>query len=227
MKPRSETFTPASSAPSVWPFGVRATATSTRPKICGDAALSRAQPARIALDACHARAEQDLLIARADAPLERPHQIRIASRHQLRGELDDAHAHPEGVEYARHLEPDDAAADDQQPAGEGRQLEGVGRIENARIVRQPRKPHGLRARGNDALIEVDALRAARAHHFEYVRAHEPPGAAHHIDLALLHEHFESAGQLRDYRALPGTQALHVELTRAQRDAAPAAPRGIR
>src|SRR2546429_2289904 len=43
----------------------------------------------------------------------------------------------------------------------------------SRIVRQPRKPHGLRARGNDALIEVDALRAARAHHFEYVRAHEP------------------------------------------------------
>src|SRR5207253_6861185 len=113
-------------------------------------------------------------------PPERTTQVEIAPLHEMRRELDDAHAHPEGVEYARHLEPDDAAADDQQPAGEGRQLEGVGRIENARIVRQPRKPRGLRARGNDALIEVDALRAARAHHFEYVRAHEPPGAAHHL-----------------------------------------------
>src|SRR5207237_9986977 len=79
---------------------------------------------------------------------------------------------------------------------------------------------------NDALIDVDALRAARAHHFEYVRAHEPPGAAHHIDLALLHENLESAGQLRDYRALPGTQALQVELRRAESDAARAHLLGI-
>ena len=73
---------------------------------------------------------------------------------------------------------------------------------------------------------MDALRAARAHHFEYVRAHEPPGAAHHIDLALLHEDLESAGQLRDYRALPGTQALQVELRRAESDAARAHLLGI-
>src|SRR5207302_10645636 len=113
-----------------------------------------------------------------------------------------------------------------RPAAHGRQHEALGRSDTARTPRPPGKPHGLRARGNDAPTEVDALRAARAHHFEYVRAHEPPGAAHHIDLALLHEDLESAGQLRDYRALLGTQALQVELRRAVCDAVAAHRLGL-
>ena len=126
MKPRSDTLTPAASAPIALPFGARPTATSTRSYSAAAGALSPAKLTRIPsasrLDLRDLGAQQDLLVARANALLQRPHQIGIAPRHELRGELDDAHAAAERVVDAGHLKSDDAAADDQQPP---RQLPAV------------------------------------------------------------------------------------------------------
>ena len=84
MKPRSQTFTPATPRRYL-PFGTRPTATSTRSKPAA-AALSPVeahfQPGGLRLDACDLGAEQDLLIARADALLERAYQVRIAAGHE-------------------------------------------------------------------------------------------------------------------------------------------------
>ena len=44
-------------------------------------------------------------------------------------------------------------------------------------------------------------------------------AAHHVDLALLGEHGQAVGQLRDHLVLPGTQLVPIDLRRRENDAA--------
>ena len=46
------------------------------------------------------------------------HQVRVAARDQLLGELDDRHARAERVVDGRQLEADDPAADHQQALGD-------------------------------------------------------------------------------------------------------------
>ena len=127
-----------------------------------------AQAGGLRLDRGDLGVEEDLLVARPDAALERTHQVRIAARHQLPGELDHADLGAEGVVHARHLESDDAAADHQQSAGEFRQLQRAAGVDDARIIRQSGQPHRLRAGGDDALLEADALGAARPHDLDDV-----------------------------------------------------------
>ena len=104
------------------------------------------------------------------ALLERPHQVRIGARHELRRELDHANLRAERVVHGRHLEADDAAADDQQPLRHVAELERAGRIDDARIVRDERQFDGLGARRDDALLEADLLRlAVVARDFDDVR----------------------------------------------------------
>ena len=80
----------------------------------------------------------------------------------------------ERIEHARHLESDDAAADDQHRAGELRQFERIRGIDDARVLRQPGQPHRFRARGDDALLEADALDAGGALDLEHVGATKRP-----------------------------------------------------
>jgi len=44
-------------------------------------------------------------------------------------------------------------------------------------------------------------------------------SVHHAHLALLGEHIQAVGQLRDHAALPGSQAIPVDLRRPENDAA--------
>ena len=67
----------------------------------------------------------------------------------------------ERVVDGRHLEADDAAADDQQPLGHAVELERAGRVDHARIVvRDERQRDRLGAGGDDRLLEAHGLRAA-------------------------------------------------------------------
>src|SRR6185312_17231416 len=187
---------------------------------------SHAQSLGQRLDLRHSRAQQDLLVAGADAPLERTHQIRVAARHELRCQLDDTHAAANGIVDASHLEPDDAAADDEQPARELGQLQRIGRVHDARILGQARQPYRLGASRDDALLEANALRAAVAHHLEHVRAHEAPRPLDHFDLALLRERAQAPGQPLDDRALPAAQLIEVDLRRTEGAAAGAHLLGV-
>ena len=83
---------------------------------------SHAQSFGQRLDLRYLRAEQDLLIATAYPALERPHQVRITAGNELRSQLHDTDPAAERVIDTSHLEPNDAAADDQQAAGKLRQL---------------------------------------------------------------------------------------------------------
>ena len=185
-----------------------------------------AQPGSLRRNASHLSAEQDLLIARADAPLERTQQVRIGPRHQRAGELDETHRSTERIEDARHLESDDAAADDQHWTRERRHFECIRGIDDARVLRQTRQAHGFRARGDDALLEADAFDAARAFDLEHVGTGEASDAAHHLDLALPGEHREPPGQLRDHGSLPVSQPRAIYLWRAEGDPARAHLLGI-
>ena len=71
--------------------------------------------------------------------------------------------------------------------GELAELERAGRIDDARIARQPRQHRGLAAGGDDALIEVDELARAVALDLELLRRREARRAAHDANLALLRE----------------------------------------
>ena len=82
--------------------------------------------------------EQDLLVARLEALLERLHEVRIGARHQLAGELDHRELRAQRGIHRGHLEADDAAADDQQPLRHAAELQRAGGIDDARIVRDER-----------------------------------------------------------------------------------------
>src|SRR5476651_1686297 len=154
------------------------------------------------LDARHLGPRQNLFIARANALLERPHEIRVASGHELRQKLNDADAAAERVIYACHLKSDDATADDEELAVKLRKLQSPIRVHDARIIRQAWQPHRLGACRNDALLEADARGAGIAYHLDDVRAHELSNAVHNFHLALLREQLQAPRELLHDGSLP-------------------------
>ena len=178
-----------------------------------------AQALRRRLDAGHLRAEQDAFVAPRDALLERPHQVAVAARHQPRRQLDDADRDAERVVHAGHLEADDAAADHQQALGQV-ELERAGGVDDARIVRQARQPHRLRARGDDALLEARRCALRRpASTCELVRARRTSRRRGSPSTLRC---FASASRPPVRRAttrvLPVAQLRGIDLGRAERDA---------
>ena len=65
-----------------------------------------------------------------------------------------------------------------------------------------------------------------AHDLDDVRAHEAPRAAHHLDLALLRQHPQPAGELGDDGGLPRAQLARSMLRLTEGDAALAHLRGV-
>ena len=64
---------------------------------------------------------------------ERAHEVLVRARYQRVHQLDHRDLRAERVVHRRHLEPDDAAADDQQALRHPAELERAGRIDDARI----------------------------------------------------------------------------------------------
>ena len=164
------------------------------------------------------RIHHNARVALLDALLQRPHQIAVGARHQSVGELHDGHCHSKRVVNARHFQTDDSAADDQQALAILRQLERAGRVDDARIVRKSGQSHRLGSGGDDALLEVDALRAVGRLQLQRVRTDELGLAAQHVDLALPGEHREPVGELGYDPILPGTQLLAIDRRRCKHDA---------
>ena len=223
MKPRASTRTPAASAPIDRPFG-RASDRDQHVIVgvgAAGAILGREAHLQALLRRRHAGdlgVEQDLAVARPDALFERAHQVRIAAGHQLRRELDHADLRTQGIEHAGHLQSDDAAADHQEASWILRQLERAARVDDARIVRHERQPHRLGTGGDDAMLEANAFAAAALGDLEHMRADELADAAYHLDLALLGQHGQSAGQLAHHARLPGAQLAGVHPGRLEHNA---------
>ncbi len=142
MKPRSVTFTPAASAPIESPLGRRPTATRIASKRSCRGSLSlgalprsvTVSPSAAGLDLLHFGSDQDRFVAATDAALEHLDQIGVGAGHQSIEQLDHGHLGAQRVVDGGELEPDDAAADHQQPLRDLAQLERRGRVPHARIV---------------------------------------------------------------------------------------------
>ena len=145
-------------------------------------------------------------------------EVGIGARHQLVHELDHGHLAAERAVHRRHLQADDAAADDEQSAGNIGEFERVGRIHQARIVPgEAGQFHRLRAGGDDALLERDQLRAVDAVDLDLVQRHEPADAGDHAHLALLGHAGQALGQLADHLVLVRAQRIEGDLRLAERD----------
>jgi hypothetical protein len=66
------------------------------------------------------------------------HQIAVGSRHQDLEHLHHIDSRAEGRIDGCHLEPDDAATDDQHPLRHLRQFECAGRVDDPRIIGKER-----------------------------------------------------------------------------------------
>ena len=92
------------------------------------------QTGRCRRAARHLGIQQDLLVTRLEALLQRTHEVGIRTRHELAGELDHRKLRAQRGIHRGHLEADDAAADDQQAFRHAAQLQRTRGIDDARIV---------------------------------------------------------------------------------------------
>ena len=144
-------------------------------------------------------------------------------------QLDHRDLRAEGVVHRRHLQPDDAAADDQQALRDLGQLERAGGIDDALVVvRKAGDARDARAGGDDAMVEARPSSRPRASRTSmHVRRGELRRSLHHLHLALLREPGETLGELAHDAVLPRAQLVELDLracrTRCRR-ARPRPPR---
>jgi hypothetical protein len=99
------------------------------------------------------------------------------------------------------------------------QFQRAGGVDDARVVREERQAHGLRAGRDDGLLELDRLRVARLLlafaaglvDLDVERVDEVAVAAHDRDLAHLGHRAQAAGELAHHLALVRAQLGDVEL----------------
>ena len=170
--------------------------------------------------------QHDVVEARCIHLLPHLDQVAVGTLHQAVEHLDHVQPRAERGVHRAHLQADDAAADDQHALGAGAQFQRAGGIDDARVVRQEGQAHGLRAGGDDALLEADGLRLAglvlrRAGgflHLHMVRIDEAAVAAHHRHLAHLGHRGQAAGELAHHLVLVGQQLGRVDHRRGEADA---------
>ena len=162
-------------------------------------------------------ARPHVFVSARDPFLERLDEVAIATWHQTLGELDDADLDTERLVNGRHLEADDAAADNQQAPGQV-ELERAGRIDDSWIVGQPGQAGGLGTRRDDALRKAHRSCITPFGNAHLVRTGKLARALDHRDLALPGKPGEASGQPIDHAALPLTQAADVDRRLAEADA---------
>ena len=118
-----------------------------------------------------------------------------------------------------HLQADDAAAQDQQPLGDGGQLQGAGGVHHPRVlVGEAGDTHRGRAAGDDGVVEQHIDVALAGLDADAVGGLEAARALHHPDLALLGHGRQAAGELGYHLVLVGAQLVDVDLRLAEGNA---------
>ena len=183
-------------------------------------------PALVASRGHRLRLQHELVETRCVLFLPHLHEIAVGAHHDAVQHFDDVDAAAERRVDVRHLEPDDAAADDKHALRDRRQLERAGRIDDARIVRHERQLHRFAPRRDDRLLEADRLLrgrrfaavAARKLHLEMMRIEEAPDAADDIDLARLRHARKPPGQPLHDAVLEASQLVEIDGRRSVTDA---------
>ena len=120
-----------------------------------------AQPGIARRDVRDPGGEPDRLVDPADTLLERLDEIAVAAGHESVHQLHHVHPRPQRRIDGRHLQPDDAAPDDEEARRHLVEHERVGRIHQPGIVvRKSGDLDRLRAGRDDRVLEFDLGRAA-------------------------------------------------------------------
>ena len=163
------------------------------------------------------RTEHDRFVTPADAFRKRLDEVAVAARNQRVGQFDNRHRNAECLIDGRHLEPDDAPADDEQAARQGVNFERTRRIHDPRIVRETGQADRLRARGDDALLELKFARAVRVLNLQRVRGGEPSRSRKHFNPTPPREARQSLGELANDAILPGHELPRIDRGTAELD----------
>ena len=164
----------------------------------------------LGLDLGHFRLEQDLVVELADSLGERGDDVGVGAGHQLIHHLDHGDACAERIIDRRHLEADDAAAQDQHAFRDEAHLQRSGRIPDARIGRDEPGRDRLRAGGDDRVLEAHGPRALGGFDLQGVWRSELPPAGHDPHFALLGKTGQAARQSLDHPILPAANGRGVE-----------------
>ena len=145
-------------------------------------------------------------------PGERLDQVGVGAGDELVHQLHDGDARAQLGVDGGHLEPDDPAAEHEQPPGDVLDLERGGRVEHPRVVvRDEGQAHRLGAGRDDRLVEPDdAGPSVRARDLDAVRRDEAAGPLQRRDLALLGQPGQAPDELADDAVLPRPQPVQVD-----------------
>ncbi len=224
MKPRSSTVTPAFSAPISLPLGRRPTATRILSKVSvgrrPSAVEGHRQALRPGLDVRHPGLQVDVLVLPGDPLGERRDQVLVGPGDELVQQLDDGDLRAEFVVDSRHLQPDDPAAEHEQPPRHVIKLQRASRIDDPLVAgRDERQRQRLGAGRDDRLLEADRRGAAVGElDVQLMRRGEPAVAADRGDLALPGQPGQAAGQPPDHAVLPRPQLADVDRRGAEHEA---------
>jgi hypothetical protein len=87
---------------------------------------------------------------------QRADQVLVGARDELIGQLDDGDLRAELVVDACHLQPDDPAADDEQPPRHLAEFQRAGGVDDPRVgCGDERQRQSLRSGRDDCLLEAD------------------------------------------------------------------------
>lgn len=131
-------------------------------------------------------------------------------------ELDDSHLGAESGPHGAHLETNDTSSNDDHLLGDGLQGKGSGGRDNLLLVNgDAGEGGGLGAGGNDDVLglESDGLAALNGVDLDLGVGHKRAGSLVVVDLVLLEQHLDTAGQTLDGGLLGllhlGNVHLHV------------------
>ena len=222
MKPRSSTATPAERGADRTAVGAASHRHQHRVEdVAPRAALALegdAQAVGPGLDRRRLGLEQDLFVALLQALGERRDDVAVRAGNELVHHFDDGDLRAQRVIDRRHLQPDDAAAEDQQPLGREFQLERAGRIPDARIARDEAGRRRLRTGGDDRGVKRIVRWPSAVADGERMGRGERALAGDDRHLALARQAGQPRRQALDDALLPAAQSVEIDARRRKDDA---------
>jgi hypothetical protein len=152
----------------------------------------------------HAGDEVDL--APAESSLQLLGEGLVLERHQAGERLDDRDVGPEGLPDAGELDPDDAAADDDDPLRHPLQLERLVAGDDPALDGETGQGAGIGPGGEDYVAPLHQTVAD----LHGVLGHEPAQALDQLDLVRLDQALQPLVEPLDHAVLVGVDAHHVD-----------------
>ncbi len=166
----------------------------------------------------HFRPGQDLDALTLERLLELGRNRVVFDRHETRQELDDGHIAAEPAKDGREFDADRAASEDDDGLGNVLQADRfVTGDDSLAVDRDARNAARLRSGGDDNLARRGEHLRLAVSNLDPALAREPAAALDPVDLVLLEEELDAAGQALDDLVLARLHLRHVDANRRLTD----------